>query len=46
MFANLKVTGEDAHPLLDRRCRLVERWGADTPPDDPALSRELDALLS
>lgn len=61
MFAKLKVTGEDAHPLfqalgepdwnfnkylLDRRGRLVERWGADTPPDDPALTRELDALLS
>lgn len=32
--------------LLDRRGRLVERWGADTEPGDPALTRELDELLS
>ena len=61
MFAKLKVTGKDAHPLfqalgqpdwnfnkylLDRSGRQLECWGADTQPDDSALTRELDALLS
>ncbi len=60
MFAKLKVTGDDAHPLfrdlgapdwnfnkylLDRRGRLVERWGAGTEPGDPELTARLDALL-
>lgn len=60
MFAKVRVTGDDAHPLfralgapdwnfnkyvLDRRGRLVERFGAGTEPDDPELTNRLDALL-
>lgn len=54
MFAKLKVTGEDAHPLfqalgepdwnfnkylLNRRGRLVERWGGHTARRSRALPR-------
>ena len=31
--------------LLDRRGRLVERWGAGTEPDDPELLEAIDAQL-
>ncbi len=31
--------------LLDRRGRLVERWGATTEPDDPALTAAIEAQL-
>ena len=54
MFAKLKVTGEDAHPLFQAlgapdwnfNKYLLDRKGAGTEPDDPELTRELDALLS
>ena len=60
MFAKVKVTGDEAHPLfkalgepewnfnkylLGRDGRLVERWGAPTEPDDPALLSAIDAEL-
>jgi glutathione peroxidase len=60
MFAKIKVTGADAHPLfralgapdwnfnkyvLDRRGRLVERFGSGTEPDSPELRARLDSLL-
>ena len=31
--------------LLDRRGRLVERWGASTEPDDPELTARLEETL-
>jgi glutathione peroxidase len=60
MFAKVKVTGDDAHPLfqalgapdwnfnkylLDRDGQLVERWGASTEPDDPALLDAIDRQI-
>jgi glutathione peroxidase len=60
MFAKIKVTGANAHPLfralgapdwnfnkyvLDRRGRLVERFGSSTEPDSPELRARLDSLL-
>ena len=60
MFAKVRVTGDDAHPLfkalgapdwnfnkylLDREGKLVERWGASTEPDDPALLSAIDRQI-